>query len=115
MLGPSGEIEYATPLGGKACDAGAVNNAQQGPITFTETVAGRVMRFMKEVARKRRHTSKRRCTKARPKLLARLQAVDCFFVPDRLDRDWENRTQLTLINGTVFFHFFGDRIPGNAA
>ena len=48
-LGPSGEIEYSTPLGGQAAMPAQLKNWQQSPINFTETVAGRVMRFMEDV------------------------------------------------------------------
>lgn len=113
VLGPSGEIEMATPMGGKAWMPAQLNNAQQGPITFTETVAGRVMRFMEDIV-SQGGIFQATVYEGTPDSYSRAyKLVDCFFVPDAVDRDWENRTQLTLINGTLFFHFFGKKLPGN--
>jgi hypothetical protein len=39
--------------------------------------------------------------------------VDCFLQFDNPDRDWENRSAATTVSGTLFFHYFGDKIPGN--
>jgi hypothetical protein len=32
---------------------------------------------------------------------------------DNPDRDWENRSQVTMVSGTLNFHYFGEKIPGN--
>lgn len=112
-IGPSGEIEYPTPMGGTAAMPAQLKTYQQGPMTFTETVAGRVMRFMEDVIATGA-VFQATVYEGTPDSFARAYKLqDCFFVPDQPDRDWENRTQLTLINGTLHFHFFGKKLPGN--
>ena len=39
---------------------------------------------------------------------------DCFIsVQSDPARDWENRTQPLLINGTLYYHYFGEILQGN--
>jgi hypothetical protein len=40
--------------------------------------------------------------------------VDCFVQVDDPDRDWENRAQVLMITGTVFYHYFGETGAGNS-
>lgn len=112
-LGSQGEIEVAMPSGGKTWMAQQVNTAQQGPITFTETIAGRVMGFMKAILAAGGEFNATVYEGTPDKFTRAYKLVGCIFVPDASDRDWENRSQLTLINGTLFFNFFGDEIAGN--
>lgn len=113
VTGSQGEIDVPTPLGASMFEQQQLKIAQQGPITFTETQAGHVAAFMSQVAR---NGGKFQATayEGVPDSFARAaKLVDCFFVPDASDRDWESRSTLTLINGTLFFHFFDEWIPGN--
>ena len=113
-IGPSGEIEIAGPLGSLGYRPAQLKTGQQGPVTFTETVSGHVMGFMESVIASGAEFNAT-VYEGTPGNFARAyKLVDCFFVPDQPDRDWENRTQLTLINGTLFFHFFGDKEPGGS-
>lgn len=112
-LGSQGEIEVPLPLGGKTWEAQQVATAQQGPVTMKENKGGRVMNFMKwliSVGGKFDAT----VYEGTPERFTRAyKLIGCIFVPDATDRDWENRSQLTLINGTLFYNFFGDELPPN--
>ena len=33
---------------------------------------------------------------------------------DPIDRDWENRSQILIFTGTLFYHYFGDIEKGSA-
>jgi hypothetical protein len=112
-LGSQGEIEVSTPLGGKTWMGQQIATAQQGPITFTETIAGRVMRFMEDIVANGGEFNATVYEGTPDKFTRAYKLVGCFFVPDAVDRDWENRSQLTLINGTLFYNFFGGRLTGN--
>jgi len=48
------------------------------------------------------------------KFLRAKRIVDAFIQLDDPDRDWENRSQPLIFNGTLFFHYFGEIIPGNS-
>lgn len=113
-LGSQGEIEVATPSGGKTWMAQQINTAQQGPVTFTETIAGRVMKFMEDIVANGGEFNATVYEGTPDKFTRAYKLVGCIFVPDAVDRDWENRSQLTLINGTLFYNYFGDKIPGNS-
>ena len=45
------------------------------------------------------------------KFLRAKRIVDCFIQIDNPDRDWENRSQILLFTGTLFFHYFGGANP----
>lgn len=112
-LGTAGEIEVAAPMGGMHYELQQLKTAQQGPITFTETVTGRVMRFMEEIVASGGKFNATVYEGTPDRFVRGYKLVGCFFVPDQIDRDWENRAQLTLVNGTLFFNFFGGKLPGN--
>jgi hypothetical protein len=38
---------------------------------------------------------------------------DCFIQLENPDRDWESRSQVLNISGTLFVHYFNEEIPGN--
>ena len=112
-LGPAGEIEIATPLGAKMWQAQQINVAQQGQLALMETTAGRVQQFMEDVIKTGGKWNATVYEGTPERFFRAYKLVDCFFQPDNPDRDWENRSQITLINGTMFFHFFGEKLPGN--
>lgn len=114
-IGVTDVIEVAGPLGMNSAIPQQVKTYQQGPVTFSETATGLIMRFMKEIV-KRGGTFRATAYEGVPDAFYRAyRLTGCIFVPDTPDRDWENRSQLTLINGTLHFHWFGDEIPGNIA
>lgn len=113
VIGPSGEIEQAGPLGSMSYTPQQLKTAQQGAITFTETVTGSVMAFMSAVVARGGIFNANVYEGTPDRFVRGYRLRGCFFVPDQADRDWENKAQLTLINGTMFFHFFGEQIPGS--
>lgn len=113
-LGSQGEIEVPGPLGTKSWQPQQIQLAQQGAIAFSETDIGHVMNFMTNVTLSGTGQFNATVYEGTPDKFKRAyKLVDCLFVPDAADRDWENRAQVTIINGTLFFHFFGEAIPGN--
>lgn len=113
VIGPAGEILFPGPLGTEHAQPQQVKVLQQGPVTFQETSNGAVHRFMQDIVR-RGGKFQATAYEGVPEAFYRAyKLVDCFFVPDQPDRDFENRAQGTLITGTLFFHFFGEQLPGN--
>lgn len=106
-LSSGGEIEVPMPNGQTRWQPQQVKTAQQGQISFMETVQGHVAKFLEDVIANggrfnatvyeglpARHTKK-------------LKIYDCFVQLDNPDRDFENRAQIMQVSGTLFFHFFG--------
>ena len=114
VLGVAGEIEVPGPLGMASWQPQQLKTNLQGQITFSETVTGRVQRFLDDVVANN-GLFNATVYEGTPDTFTRACKIrDCFFQPDLPDRDWENRSQVTTIAGTLFFHFFGEVLPGNA-
>lgn len=115
-IGSQGEIEVSMPLGGKTWLGQQINTAQQGPLTMTETVGGIVMQFMKAITTNNAGGEFNATVyEGVPDKFTRAYKLrGCIFVPDAVDRDWENRAQLTLINGTLFYNWFGEELTPNS-
>lgn len=114
-LSPAGEIEIATPLGGGAWQPQQAKVHQQGAVAFYETIAGSVDKMLIELLAKGGVFNAKIYEGTPVKFLRAKRIVDCFMQMDNPDRDWENRSQVLTFNGTLFFHYFGEVIPGNSS
>jgi hypothetical protein len=113
-LSPAGEIEVVGPLGITTGQPQQLKVFQQGQMALSETVTGMVQKFLEDVIAKKKGVFDVNVYEGTPDRFYRgYKLRDCFFQVDNPDRDWENRSQITMINGTLFFHFFGEKIPGN--
>jgi hypothetical protein len=113
-ISPAGEIEIPTPLGSTAWQPQQIKNAQQGQITLQETVLGNVNSMLLNLLSKQGTFNAKIYEGTPGKFLMAKRIVDCFMVMDNPDRDWENRSQVLTFSGTLFFHYFGEDIPGNS-
>lgn len=108
ILSPQGEIEVAGPMGTKTLQPQQVGTAMQGPISFFETKKGHIQNMIEQVinsgglfdARIYEGTPENHSRSARIKR--------CFFQLDNPDRDFENRSQLMMISGTMSYHYHGE-------
>ncbi len=113
-LSPAGEIESYSPLGGKMFQPQQVEFAQQGQVSMMETVAGNIDNMMIDLITKGGTFNAKVYEGTPQKFLRAKRIVDCFIQLDAPDRDWENRSQILIFSGTMFYHFFGEVIPGNS-
>lgn len=114
-LATAGEIEVPLPLGSAMWESQQVKTNQQGSVTFTETVLGSVDNMLLDIL-VNRGTFNARVYEGTPQKFIRAKPlVDCFLQIDNPDRDWENRSQVLTITGTLFFHYFGEIINGNTS
>ena len=109
-----GEIEIPGPLGSIMWQPQQVRTAQQGQVSLEETVAGSIDNMLVSLI-SRGGTFNAKIYEGTPLKFLRAKRVEgCFLVIDNPDRDWENRSQPLVFTGTMFFHFFGEVIPGNS-
>lgn len=113
ILTTQGEIEVPMPMGAAAWQPSQVKINQQGAIQIMETVAGQAHDFAEALCAR---GGRFQCSvyEGTPDRFYRgFKLVDAFIQLDNPDRDFESRQQILLISGTLFFHYFGDRISGN--
>lgn len=120
-VSPAGEIEVPTPLGATMWQPQQIKVAQQGQISLMETVAGSISQMQVDLLTRGGMYANGGCTfnakiyEGTPqKFLKAKRIVDCFIQLDNPDRDWENRSQILIFSGTLFFHYFGEEIAGNS-
>jgi hypothetical protein len=114
-LSTAGEIEIAGPMGIATWQPQQAKINQQGQVSIYETVDGAAEKLLRAIMAQggrfdatvyegtlEAHTRGWRIYKA-------------FIQIDNPDRDWENRGQVTMLSGTMFFHYTGETLPGNVA
>lgn len=106
-LSTAGEIEVPLPLGGAMWQPQQTKFNQQGAITFMETVDGAIGRFMKEILDQGGFFDATVYEGTPDNNTRKEELIQCFFQTDPVDRDMENRSQITQISGTLFYHYFG--------
>ncbi|ABO60613.1 hypothetical protein LA345_39000 (plasmid) [Burkholderia vietnamiensis] len=112
-LTSAGEIEIAGPLGMTQFQPQQVKIAQQGQMQFYETRRGDMQAFLEKIIASGGRFNAKVYEGTMDKYQRACNIVDCFLQLDNPDRDWENRSQVTTISGTLFFHYFGDHEAGN--
>lgn len=120
-LTPTGEIEIPMPLGATGWEPQQLKFAQQGQIAFYETVAGNIDQMLVDLILRKGNYAGLYATfdawiyEGTPsKYLRRKRIVNCFIQMDPVDRDWENRQQPLMFQGTMFYHYFGEMEEGNS-
>lgn len=111
----AGEIEVPSPLGATLFEPQQLKVAKQGQVSFMETVAGSVDQMLVDIIAKGGTFNAWIYEGTPTKYLRRKRIVDCFIQVDDPDRDWENRSQVLMFSGTMFFHYFGETESGNSA
>lgn len=107
ILTTSGEIEIPMPMGGSAWQPQQAKINQQGGITFMETIDSPVQEFLDSVIEAGGRFNAIVYEGTPTNFKRRLPIYDCFVQIDPPDRDFENKSQILLITGTIFYHYFG--------
>lgn len=109
VLSSQGEIEVAGPMGTKTFQPQQVNTALQGPVAFYETKKGDIQNMLEAILENGGRFNARVIDGPldNPNRSARIK--QCFFQLDNPDRDFENRAQLLMITGTLFYHYHGEQ------
>lgn len=107
-LSSAGEIEVPMPLGAARWQPQQIKINQQGQVTFMETQKGHIAKFLEEINVKNGGRFNAKVYEGDNFNYTRMaRIVDCFLVMDNPDRDWENRSQILNLSGTLFFHYLG--------
>ena len=113
VLSPQGEIEIASPMGSKQFQPQQLGTAKQGQVSFYETVRGDMEKFIDEIAAQGCVFDATVYEGTLERHSRGVKIERCFIQFENPDRDWENRSQVTMISGTLFFHYIGKKVPGN--
>lgn len=117
-LSPAGEIEVPMPLGSARWQAQQVKTWMQGSVAFKETTQGIIRKTLESMIAQ--NNSRGALFDAviyegdPSAALHGKRLRDCFLVLDPIDRDWENRGQIMLVSGNMFFHYFGETVEGTS-
>ncbi|WP_310610219.1 hypothetical protein [Limnohabitans sp.] len=117
VLTTFGEIELPGPLGTMMYQPQQTKIAHQGSVTLKETRAGHINDTMlRLLSSGRQGVFNAKIYEGTPENFYRaFRLYDCFFQLENPDRNWEDRSQPLKITGTLFFHYFGEVIPGNVS
>ena len=116
ILSPGEPIEYYMPLGVKGTQASQIEIAQSAPITLKETIAFSANKLLIETIIRSPLASfnAKIYEGTTEKYLRALRIRDAYIKADIPDRDWESRTEAFMIQGTLYYHFFGEYLEGNS-
>ena len=106
-LSTAGEIEVSGPLGSAAWGQQQAKINQQGAISFMETTAGSIDKMLISLLSSGGTFNAKIYEGTPEKYLRAKRVTDCFLQLDNADRDWENRSQVLMFSGTLFFHYLG--------
>ena len=114
-LSTAGEIDVPGPLGSASWGQQQAKINGQGAISFMETTAGSIDQMLVQLITSGGFFNAKIYEGTPEKFIRAKRITDCFIQMDSADRDWENRSQILMFSGTLFYHYFGEVIPGNTA
>jgi hypothetical protein len=106
-LSPQGEIEVPMPMGSARWQPQQLKINQQGQISLMETQGGHIAQFMENILAQGARFDATIYEGTPAQFSRKCEIVDSFIQLDNPDRDWENRAQIMMVTGTLFFHYFG--------
>ena len=110
----SGEpAEYYMPLGIKGGQPTQSEIFQQGSIAFYETTAFELRKFMSWLAARGGVCDFNFYHGTPEKYTDKGEMVSAFIVLEKPDLDWENKTQVVKVTGTIYYYYFGEHEAGN--
>ncbi len=114
VMSPQGEIDIPGTLGDHHWQPQQISGGQQGPITLMEVTPGTISDSLLAIIATGGIFNAKVYEGTPLRYLRYKQYRDCFIVLDATDRDWENRSQILTFSGTLFYHYFGEDMPGNS-
>lgn len=115
ILSPGDAIEIPGPVGSMTGQPQQTKIYLQGPISFTETVAGSIDQMLVNLLAAGGRFNAWVYEGTPEKFIRAKRYENCWIVVDGPDRNWEDRTQVLTISGTLHFHFYNETKAGNSA
>jgi hypothetical protein len=113
VLSPQGNIEVPTPLGGSRGIPQQVKTMLEGEVTMQETTAGSVSDMLLAMIAQGGTFNGKVYEGDTTNYKFYLPIYDAFLTVSAAERNWENRSQIVSLSGSLTYHFFGEKIPGN--
>jgi hypothetical protein len=113
VLTSGGEIEVPMPLGVAQQIPQQAKVNQQGAVTIQETVAGTASNLLLQMIAAGGRFNAKVYAGTTDQYRFYLNVVDCFLSCEPSERNWDNRGSIVTLSGTLFYHYFGEVIPGN--
>lgn len=115
VVAPAGEIEVPSPLGAALWEPQQIRVNHQGQVSLMEVTAGSIDQMLVDIITAGGTFNAKIYEGTPQKYLRYKRITDCFIQVDDPDRDWENRSQVLVFSGTMFFHYFGEVVEGNSS
>ena len=115
QVSSAGEIEVPGPVGSVGWEAQQVKVNHSGQVAFYETVAGSIDQMLVDLISSGGKFNAKIYAGTPQRFSSAKRITKCFLQIDNPDCDWENRSQVLMFSGTMFFHYFGEILPGNAS
>lgn len=114
VLTSGGAIETPGPNGMNIAQPQQAKTYFTGQVQFSETVRGDIENMQKAIMALGGTFNATVYEGTMEQYHRAVRLIGCFIEFDVIDRDQENRSQITMIGGTLHFHYFGDAdLPGN--
>jgi hypothetical protein len=113
VLTPGEPMEIPGPMGTASWQPSQVKTHMQGAMSFLETENGMVDNMLIALLASGGQFEMTLYEGTPDKFSRGKKYRKCTFVAEPLDRDWESRSQPMIVEGTLFFHYFGEDIDGN--
>ncbi|MFM0432390.1 hypothetical protein PQQ75_25490 [Paraburkholderia aspalathi] len=113
VLTSGGEIEVPMPLGIAQQIPQQAKVNQQGAVTIQETVAGTASDLLLQMIAGGGRFDAKVYNGTTDQYRFYLNIKDCFLSCEPSERNWDNRGSIVTLSGTLFYHYFGEKVPGN--
>jgi len=113
VLSSGGEIPVPMPLGIEQNIPQQAKINQQGAVTIQETVVGSGANMLLQMIAAGGRFNGKVYNGTTDQYRFYLNIVDCFLVCEPAERNWDARGSILTLSGTLFYHYFGEVVPGN--
>lgn len=110
---PRGEIEVPGPAGLNTYIPQSLKTEFTGPITLIETESGYIDSVITRINAIGSQFDAIVYEGTPDRFTLAKEYRNCFLQIEPVDRDHENRAQVLTWSGSLFFHYFGEILPGN--
>lgn len=114
VLTPGEPVEVPGPMGTKTQIPSQVNTAQSGAIAFTETTTGQIDNALIAMLLNGGTWNATIYEGDEDKNTRGKVYENCYINCEPIDRMWENRTSPLTVSGTLYYHYYGEIVEGNA-